>query len=167
LADNGYDRDVLGEAVEWDSRGRRTGKRFPCPQIHRRGNRNAAPLANVCGIKRVGVNAASSLTVRAGVDSLLAAAARSSHSMKWFKNLFDLHEHVWHRHLDNNRTQLLAALFAYQTLLRYNRRIGRPNGQVQWILKIPLTSRTPSGTSSAERNVLQPHCFCKAVAHFG
>ena len=29
---------------------------------------------------------------------------------------------------------LLAALFGYQLLLRYNHRGGRSNGQVQWIL---------------------------------
>jgi len=54
---------------------------------------------------------------------------------EWFKNLFDLHSSAWHRHLDNNRTQLLGGLFAYQILLRYNRRVGRHNGQVQWILE--------------------------------
>jgi hypothetical protein len=39
-----------------------------------------------------------------------------------------------HRGLDNNRTQLLAAIFAYQVLLRYNHRCGKKNGQVRWIL---------------------------------
>ena len=39
---------------------------------------------------------------------------------------------VWHRGLDNNMTQLLAALFTYQLLLRYNRRKHRYNGQIQW-----------------------------------
>ena len=36
--------------------------------------------------------------------------------------------------LENNKTQLLAALFTYQTLVRYNHRQGNENGQVQWIL---------------------------------
>jgi hypothetical protein len=48
--------------------------------------------------------------------------------------LFELNDSVWHRGLDNNQTQLLAALFGCQTLLRYNHRQGNDNGQVQWIL---------------------------------
>ena len=52
----------------------------------------------------------------------------------WFKSLFELEQRVWHRGLSNNQTQLLAAIFCYQLLLRYNRRHGRENGQIQWIL---------------------------------
>ena len=55
---------------------------------------------------------------------------------EWFKSLFELDQRVWHRGLDNNRTQLLAALFAYQVLLRYNHRHGGHNGQVKWILDV-------------------------------
>jgi hypothetical protein len=50
--------------------------------------------------------------------------------------LFELDQRVWHRGLDNNHTQLLAALFAYQVLLRYNHRHGRHNGQVKWTLDV-------------------------------
>ena len=53
---------------------------------------------------------------------------------EWFKSLFELNDRVWHRGLENNQTQLLAALFAYQTLVRYNHRQGNDNGQVQWIM---------------------------------
>ena len=53
---------------------------------------------------------------------------------EWFKNSFELADRVWHRGLQNNQTQLLASLFAYQLLLRYNHRCGHRNGQVQWIL---------------------------------
>jgi len=42
----------------------------------------------------------------------------------------ELDDRVWHRGLDNNRTQLLAALFAYQLLVRYNHRRGHKNGQI-------------------------------------
>ena len=52
----------------------------------------------------------------------------------WFKAMFELDSRVWHRGLDNNRTQLLAALFTCQLLLRYNRRKREHNGQVQCIL---------------------------------
>ena len=53
---------------------------------------------------------------------------------QWFKHLFELEDRVWHRGLDNNRTMLLAAIFCYQTLLRYAFRTGRRDGQIQWIL---------------------------------
>jgi hypothetical protein len=51
--------------------------------------------------------------------------------------LFELNDRVGRRGLENDQTQSLAALFAYQTLVRYNRRQGNENGQVQWILDIP------------------------------
>jgi hypothetical protein len=139
LADSGYDRDILGEAVEWDGRGRRTGKRFLCPEINRRGNRKAA-------VARRNSRERSWHQARRRQRRIFYESPRGRRLFarrgctiepfnEWFKNLFDLHECVWHRHLDNNRTQLLAALFAYQILLRYNRRVGRHNGQVQWILE--------------------------------
>ena len=52
----------------------------------------------------------------------------------WFKGLFELDQKVWHRGLDNNRTQMLAAIFAYQLLVRYNHRRSNENGQVKWIM---------------------------------
>jgi hypothetical protein len=45
-----------------------------------------------------------------------------------------LDHRVWHRGLDNNRTQILAAIFACQLLVRYNRRCGNDNGQIIWIM---------------------------------
>jgi len=139
LADSGYDRDVLGEAVEWDSRGHRTGKRFLCPEINRRGDRKAAVARR--NSRRRSWHQARRRQRREFYESprgrqLFARRGCTIEPFnEWFKSLFDLHECAWHRHLDNNRTQLLAALFAYQILLRYNRRVGRHNGQVQWILE--------------------------------
>ena len=52
----------------------------------------------------------------------------------WFKGLFDLGDHVWHRGLANNQTHVLACIFAYQLLLRYNHDNGHHNGRVKWIL---------------------------------
>ena len=139
VADSGYDRDVLGEAVEWDGRGRRTGKRFLYPEINRRGNRKAATTRR--NSRGRSWHQARRRERREFYESargqrLFARRGRTIEPFnEWFKNLFDLHECAWHRHLDNNRTQLLAALFAYQILLRYNRRVGRHNGRVQWILE--------------------------------
>ena len=53
---------------------------------------------------------------------------------EWFKQMFDLSDHVWHRGINNNKTQVLGAIFTYQLLLRYNHNCGNRNGQVQWIL---------------------------------
>jgi hypothetical protein len=139
LADSGYDRDVLGEAVEWDDCGHRTGKRFLCPEINRRGDRKAAKAR-----RNSPERSRHQARRRQRRDFYESPQGRRLFARRgctiepfneWFKNLFELHECVWHRHLDNNRTQLLAALFAYQILLRYNRRVGRQNGQVQWILE--------------------------------
>ena len=53
---------------------------------------------------------------------------------QWLKSLFELEQTVWHRGLDNNRTQLLAAIFAYQLLVRYNHRKGNKNANLRWII---------------------------------
>ena len=52
----------------------------------------------------------------------------------WLKRLFELETRVWHRGLDNNRTQLLAAIFCYQLLVRFNHKYGNKNGCICWIL---------------------------------
>ncbi len=138
LGDSGYDRDVLGEAVEWDAHGRRTGKRFLCPQINRRGDRKATTIR-----RNSKKRALHQLRRRQGREFLESSRAQKLSARRgctiepfneWFKSLFELHACVWHRHLDNNSTQLLAALFAYQVLLRYNRRAGNRDGRLQWIL---------------------------------
>lgn len=50
------------------------------------------------------------------------------------KQLFELQDRVWHWGADNNRTQLLAAHFAYQTLLHYNHQLGNHNSHLQRLL---------------------------------
>jgi hypothetical protein len=51
-----------------------------------------------------------------------------------FKRLFELIEHVWHRGLNNNRTQLLLAIFSYQLLLRYHYKLGHRDAQIQYLM---------------------------------
>jgi hypothetical protein len=53
---------------------------------------------------------------------------------EWFKTLFELQDRVWHRGLENNRTQLLAAFFVYGLLVRYNHRLGNENARIRWII---------------------------------
>lgn len=52
---------------------------------------------------------------------------------EWLKSLFEIEDRVWYRGLENYQTQLLAALFAYQVLIRYNHRKGYENGQIRWM----------------------------------
>ena len=136
--DSGYDAGYLGEAVEWDERGKRTGCRFLCPENPRGGPHR--PTSN------------SHHTVRQRRTRMLKAErqkflkrpyARRLYSRRkktvepfnqWFKSLFELDLKVWHRGLENNRTQILASMFTYQLLVRFNHRCGRPNGRVRWIM---------------------------------
>jgi hypothetical protein len=53
---------------------------------------------------------------------------------QWFKSTAELDQRVWHRGLDNNRTQVLSAIFVYQLLVRHNYRTGNKNGRIKWIL---------------------------------
>jgi len=136
--DSGYDASYLGEEVEWNERGKRTGRRFLCPRNPRNGPHR--PTSN------------SHHTVRQRRSGLLRAErhkflklpyARQLYSRRkktvepfnqWFKSLFELDLKVWHRGLENNRTQILASMFTYQLLVRFNHRCGRLNGRVRWIM---------------------------------
>ncbi len=136
LADSGYDSNELGEHIEYDEKGHRTGRRFLCPE-NRRGSKQPAtdqpPKPRDEPHRR-----------RLARKKFLKSAkgkrlyARRSQTVEpfneWFKGLFELDHRVWHRGLDNNRTQILAAIFAYQLLVRYNQRRGHENGQVKWLM---------------------------------
>jgi hypothetical protein len=139
LADSGYDRDALGEAVEWDGQGHRTGRHFLCPEINRRGKRKTSTTRRN-SYKRALHQARRQqrkqfFQSHTGRRLFALRGSRLEPFNEWFKALFDLKERAWHRGLANNRTQILAALFAYQLLLRYNRMQGRNNGQLLWILE--------------------------------
>lgn len=139
LADAGYDSNAFGEAIEYDQQGQRTGRRFLCPQIYRRGEerRPRRPQAEkgTRKLRRDRRDIRREFFERPWSRRLFR---RRSHSVEpfndWLKTRFDLHERAWHRGLDNNRTQLLAAIFSYQMLLRYNRFQGHRNAKLQWIL---------------------------------
>ena len=136
LADSGYDTNDIGEAIEWTAHGQRTGRRFLCRQIqrgrkakkhwretrrrkfHRQRREARAKYLQTARAKR--------LYRRRG--------AKIEPFNQWFKSLFQLDTQAWHRGLDNNRTQMLAALFSYQLLLRYNHRRKLKHGQIQWII---------------------------------
>ena len=138
LADRGYDNNDYGEAVEWDAEGRPTGRHFlgaPNP----RSGRLAPPASQGMGSAQRQARQRRRQRLafyrRARGRRLYRRRSQSVEPFNdWFKALFGLDQTVWHRGLGNNQTQLLAAVFCYQLLLRYNHRTGHHNGQIQWIL---------------------------------
>jgi hypothetical protein len=136
-ADAGYDANYLGEAVEFDQ-GKRTGRHFLCPENPRHNKRPKtkpggadaarAHSRELRGRRRVFLKSARGRPIYA------RRKKTAEPFIQWFKSLFELDHRVWHRRLDNNRTQLLAALFVYQLLVRYNHKRGRRNGQLRWIM---------------------------------
>lgn len=137
-ADSGYDSNRVGERIEWTEEGKRTGRRFLCPE----NRRNAKPEDHQTTTEPRDESHQRRLLRKQHLQSRRGRAVyrRRGHTVEpfneWFKSLFELDDRVWHRGLENNQTQLLAALFAYQLLVRYNHRRGRDNGQVRWILDI-------------------------------
>jgi len=137
-ADSGYDSNHLGERIEWTDPGKRTGRRFLCPE----NRRNAKPQGRNKATRPRDESHRRRLLRKRHLQSKRGKATYRRRGQtvepfnEWFKSLFELNDRVWHRGLENNRTQLMAALFAYQTLVRYNRRRGKENGQVHWILDI-------------------------------
>ena len=133
-ADRGYDNVNFADAIERDRGGRRTGRRFACPPARRgRTPRNSKKRSRepVDPRRRRRLKFCRS---RAGKRLMAQRSKTVEPFNQWFKNLFDLDDRVWHRGLGNNQTQLLAAVFCYQLLVRYNRQRGRVNGEVRWIL---------------------------------
>ena len=137
-ADSGYDSNYLGEQIEWSGDGKRTGRRFLCPENRRNSkmtNRQKAPSPRDESQRRRLLRKRH-LQSKRGKATYRRRGQTVEPFNEWFKSLFELDDRVWHRGLENNQTQLLAALFAYQTLVRYNHRRGNENGQVRWILDI-------------------------------
>jgi hypothetical protein len=136
LADTGYDSNDVGECVELDETGRRTGRRFVCPE-NRRGSkrcRGSSPPVPRDERHRRRLVRLRYFKSRKG-RRLYARRGKTVEPFNdWFKGLFELDHRVWHRGLENNRTQILAALFVYQLLVRYNYRRGNKNGKVKWIV---------------------------------
>jgi hypothetical protein len=137
-ADSGFDANYLGEAIEYDEHGQRTGRRFLCPE-NPRNNKRRKTKRGAADASR----ARSRELRRQRREFLESPKGRRAYAQRkktvepfnqWLKSLFELDRRVWHRGLENNRTQLLAAIFAYQLLVRYNHRCGNPNGRLCWIL---------------------------------
>jgi hypothetical protein len=135
-ADSGYDSNHLGERIEWTDEGKRTGRRFLCPENPRNSKRETRgnTLKPRDESHRRRLLRKRHLRSKRGRATYRRRGQTVEPFNEWFKSLFELNDHVWHRGLGNNQTQLLAALFAYQTLVRYNFRRDNQNGQIHWIL---------------------------------
>jgi hypothetical protein len=138
LLDSGYDSNAVGEAVEWDN-GRRTGRRLLCPEVPRPNTKRPRQPQH-----RETRSRQHHRRLRAGRRAYFRTRrgqvlyARRKKTVEPFhaqlKHLFELEHRVWHRGLDNNKTMILAAIAAYQLLLAYNHRRGRPQAHLQRLL---------------------------------
>ena len=138
LADSGYDANHLGERVEFDAAQRQTGRRFVCPPNPRNNKRpktkpGGADASRARSRRRRGQRIRYYQSPR-GRHLYTRRSKTVEPFNQWLKSHFELEARVWHRGLDNNRTQLLGSIFAYQVLVRYNHRLGNRNGKVRWIL---------------------------------
>lgn len=138
--DSAYDSNALAEQMEYDEQDRRTGRRFLCPENPRNHGRKKTKPGGADAAR------AKSRARRAERQQYLKTPKgqrlyrRRSKTVEpfnsWFKALFELDHRAWHRGLANNKTQLLAAIFVYQLLVRYNHRKRRPLGRLQALLDI-------------------------------
>lgn len=136
LADSGYDSNHVAERIEWEVNRRRTHRRFLCPE-----NRRGSPPQSKSTPKPPRNESHRRRQQRRKFYKSSRGRrlyARRSQTIEpfneWFKSLFELEDRVWHRGLENNQTQLLAAIFTYGLLVRYNHRKGYENGQIRWIM---------------------------------
>lgn len=137
LADAGYDSNAHGEAVEKRADGTRSGRRFVCPLQRRGGKPSVGRYPHRGQRERSRQHRARRLAFYStprGQKLYRRRGQTVEPFNEWFKGKFELGTHVWHRGLDNNKTQVTAAIFVYQLLLRYHHKRGGQNGNIQWIL---------------------------------
>jgi len=137
LTDCGYDDNEFAEAIEYTPEGKRTGRRLLCP-LQSRGGRPKVGQTVRKGrrekLRQHRLQRAKFMASKRGKRLFARRRQTIEPFNQWFKHLFKLEERVWHRGLENNRTMLLAALFSYQLLQRYNYACGNRDGQINWIL---------------------------------
>ena len=134
-ADSGYDSNHLAERIEWTAEGKRTGRRFLCPENKRGTKRKPSQTVQPRDEShRRRLDRRKFYGSRRGKQIYRRRGQTVEPFNEWFKSLFELDHRVWHRGLENNQTQLLAAVFVYQLLVRFNHRCGNKNGQVRWLL---------------------------------
>lgn len=139
LADKAYDADDLTEAIEWTKQGHRTGRRFVCPLIQRRNARRTPKKAwrrtRQRQIRQAHRKArAAFLKTKTGRRLYARRGVTAEPFNAWFKERFQLQQRVWHRGLNNNRTQILAAILGYQLVLHMNHVRRRSPASITWVI---------------------------------
>lgn len=136
LLDMGYDSNALAEAVEWDSAGRRTRRFYLCPPAAPK--RSSSRQWRVTHERLLHRRLRETRRSRLKQHRFRRLYARRGKTVEpfndHFKSLFEIHDRVWHRGLDNNRTQLLAGIFCYQLLVRHNLCLGQHHRRVKHLL---------------------------------
>lgn len=136
-ADAGYDTNANGQVVEYDEQDQPTGRHLVCPLQSRAGKPCVGEMVHHGRRERLRQRRAKRLAFfksRKGRRIYARRKKTAEPFNEWFKAKFDLSVRVWHRGLKNNATQVVAAMFVYQLLLRYHCKNGGANGVVQWIL---------------------------------
>jgi hypothetical protein len=141
LADKAYDADDLTEAIEWRTDGRRTGRRFVCPLIQRCTARRPPKKAWRRTRERQTRQAhrrarATFWKSRTGQRLYARRRVTAEPFNAWLKERFQLQQRVWHRGLNNNRSQILAAILGYQLVLHLNQVHRHPDAGITWLIDV-------------------------------
>lgn len=136
LLDTGYDSNALAEALEWNPAGRRTGRFYLCPPAApKRASSQVWRDSHQRLLHRRRREARRSRLKQHKFRRLYARRGKTIEPFNdHFKRLFEIHDQVWHRGLDNNRTQLLAGIFCYQLLVRLNLSQGNHHRRIKTLL---------------------------------
>jgi hypothetical protein len=138
LLDSAYDTNHLGELIEFGAEGTPTGRRLLCPPNPRNNKRPVTKPYHAAASRIHSRKLRTERIKRYQSKNGRRLYTRRSKSVEpfnqWFKSAFELEHRTWHRRLDNNRTMILSAIFAYQLMIRHNYRCGNHNGQIRWIL---------------------------------
>ncbi|MCY2974283.1 MAG: transposase [Planctomycetota bacterium] len=139
LADAGYDNNEFADQIELKGE-RKTGKWFLCPQNSRGQKGKLVAPKGEFESKRKYATRLRRAQRRMAFKSKLSQKHFRPRSQciepfnEWFKSAFELNERVWHRGIENNRTQVLSCIFAYQVLVSLNCKQKKPSGQIKPIL---------------------------------
>ena len=106
-ADSGYDSNHLGERIEWTDQGKRTGRRFLCPENRRNSKRRLRkkPPKPRDETHRRRLQRLKYYSSDRGKAIYRRRGQTVEPFNEWFKSLFELDERVWHRGLDNNQSE--------------------------------------------------------------
>jgi hypothetical protein len=135
--DSGYDGNALAEQMEYDADGKKKGRHYLCPENPRHKRRKTKPCKHDkrrADARRRRAERRKYLKSKKGKRIYARRKKTVEPFNQWLKSLFELDGATWHRGLENNQTQILAAIFAYQLLVRFNHKHGKANGQVCSIL---------------------------------